>query len=197
MKKIFKYKKILVSACLLTFLAVGITVAYYITNVQDLNNAFVLKTFESEIKEDPPIINSDIIKKEPYVQLSEDSTGDAIVRVKLLISPENMLKVGNTDDCNIKIDDNWYYEEGYYYYRDILNSTNRYTTPLFSEITGVVEIGEDDKPYFKDGFDEFEVSIYQETIQASMGDLEFENGYDEDIAEQIWNYYDTHGNTNK
>lgn len=195
MKKIFKYKKILVSVCLLTFLAVGITVAYYITNVQDLNNTFVLKTFESEIKEEFPTISGDIIEKEPYVQLSEDSTGDAIVRVKLLISPENMLKVGTTDDCNIKIDDNWYYEEGYYYYRGILNSTNRYTTSLFSEITGVVEIGEDGKHYFKDEFDEFEVSIYQETVQASMGNLEFDSGYDENIAKQIWNYYDTHGNT--
>lgn len=196
MKKIFKYKKILVSVCLLTFLAVGITVAYYITNVQDLNNAFVLKTFESEIKEDFPTINGDIIEKEPYVQLSEDSTGDAIVRVRLVISPEDTLTVGKDSDCNIVINENWYEGEGgYYYYRGILDQRNRNTTPLFTKITGVVDTRDDGNHYFINDIDGFEVSIYQETVQASMGDLEFDSGYDENTAKQIWNYYDTHGNT--
>lgn len=196
MKKIFKYKKILVSVCLLTFLAVGITVAYYITNVQDLNNTFVLKTFESEIKEEFPTISGDIIEKEPYVQLSEDSTGDAIVRVRLVISPEDTLTVGKNSDCNIVINENWYEGEGgYYYYRGILDQKNRNTTPLFTEITGVVETRDDGNHYFINDIDGFEVSIYQETVQASMGDLKFDSGYNDDIAKQIWNYYDTHGKT--
>lgn len=196
MKKIFKYKKILVSACLLTFLAVGVTIAYYLTSVQDLSNTFQLKTFESTIEEPDVNINGSVIEKAPYVKLSDDSTGDAIVRVRLVISPEDTLTVGKDSDCNIVINENWYEgEDGYYYYRGILDQNNRETTPLFTEITGVVETREDGNHYFINDIDGFEVSIYQETVQASMGDLEFENGYDENIAKQIWNYYDTHGKT--
>ena len=196
MKKIFKYKKILVSACLLTFLAVGVTIAYYLTNVQDLSNTFQLKTFESTIEEPDVDINGSIIEKAPYVKLSDDSTGDAIVRVRLVISPEDTLTVGNNSDCNIVINENWYEgEDGYYYYRGILDQNHRETKPLFTEITGVVETREDGNHYFINDIDGFEVSIYQETVQASMGDLKFDSGYKDDIAKQIWNYYDTHGNT--
>lgn len=196
MKKIFKYKKILVSACLLTFLAVGVTIAYYLTNVQDLSNTFQLKTFESTIEEPKPSIDGNVIEKAPYVKLSDDSTGDAIVRVRLVISPEDTLTVGKDSDCNIVINENWYEgEDGYYYYRGILDQNNRETTPLFTEITGVVETREDGNHYFINDIDGFEVSIYQETVQASMGYLEFDSGYDVDIAKQIWNYYDTHGKT--
>lgn len=196
MKKIFKYKKILVSACLLTFLAVGVTIAYYLTNVQDLSNTFQLKTFESTIEEPDVDINGSVIEKAPYVKLSDDSTGDAIVRVRLVISPEDTLTVGKDSDCNIVINENWYEgEDGYYYYRGILDQNHRETTPLFTEITGVVETGNDGKQYFVEDIDGFEVSIYQETVQASMGNLEFDSSYNDDIAKQIWNYYDTHGKT--
>lgn len=196
MKKIFKYKKILVSACLLTFLAVGVTIAYYLTNVQDLSNTFQLKTFESTIEEPDVDINGSVIEKAPYVKLSDDSTGDAIVRVRLVISPEDTLTVGKDSECNIVINENWYEgEDGYYYYRGILDQNNRETTPLFTEITGVVETREDGNHYFINDIDGFEVSIYQETVQASMGNLEFDSGYNDGIAKQIWNYYDTHGNT--
>lgn len=196
MKKIFKYKKILVSACLLTFLAVGVTIAYYLTNVQDLSNTFQLKTFESTIEEPDVDINGSVIEKAPYVKLSDDSTGDAIVRVRLVISPEDTLTVGKDSDCNIVINENWYEgEDGYYYYRGILDQNHRETTPLFTEITGVVETGNDGKQYFVEDIDGFEVSIYQETVQASMGNLEFDSSYIDDIAKQIWNYYDTHGKT--
>ena len=198
MKKIFKYKKILVSACLLTFLAVGVTIAYYLTNVQDLSNTFQLKTFESTIEEPDVYINGSVIEKAPYVKLSDDSTGDAIVRVRLVISPEDTLTVGNDSDCNIVINKNWYDGgDGYYYYNNILNQNNNKTIPLFSQITGVVKTGNDGKQYFVEDIDGFEVSIYQETVQASIGDLEFDSGYNKEIARQIWNYYDTHGDTNK
>ena len=113
--------------------------------------------------------------------------------MKLTISPEDMVKVGE----NLIINENWVEGlDGYYYYQGILpaknegETNNPETPPLFSEITGIID--KDGK--FLEGKGPFEITVSQESIQIFAYD---DNGqkhgfdsasdlYDQTEAEEVW-----------
>lgn len=188
-----KNKKIVILVLLFSILCCGVTLAYLNSSTQDLSNTFTLKDIDTEIQEEPVEIDSDIINKSPKV--FNNSQYSCIVRVKIIVSPEDMIKIGTDDNCNIIINSDWYQDGEYYYYSKVLNG-NTDTSPVFTKITGVVETTNDGKSQFIEGFDNFEVTIYQEAVQTQIGDTNMGNNYDREKAKIIWNYYDTHGGQN-
>ena len=122
-----------------------------------------------------------------------------MVRVKLTVSPEDMIVVNNNPKSlkgNININPDWYYKDGYYYYQKILPAEgDDVTTPLFKEITGVV----DENGKFLTGKEPFEVTISQESIQifaldesgTKVGFNSETDTYNQATADQVWAVFES------
>lgn len=147
---------ILIAICLsLNFKNIN---AYFIDN-ETLSSELVFGTVETEIIEDNDtkiIVPGEDFKK--VVKVKNIGESPCFVRVKVLISPE---KYKDTLSLNINTND-WEYKNGYYYYKNTLNSGNE-TTPLFTKLTipNDLETG-----------DIFDINIYSESIQSII----YENG---------------------
>lgn len=196
MKKILKNKKRFIAVFLLCLVTVGLTVALAMVNTDPLTNSFSIGEIDTEIHEDNVTATDGVINKAP--QVKNNSNNPALVRVKMVISPSNMITVSNDgQDSNANLiinSDYWTYneEDGYYYYNTVLKG-NEFTEPLFTHINGI--INSDNK--FIDGKDAFDVTIYQESIQTSAVkngvtiDAYENNQYNQGIAEDVWEIYDS------
>lgn len=197
MLKNYKFKLLLICCLLLSCIGLGVTLALSQKITNKVNNTFTVGSVESEIEEEVKITDG-IIEKDPKVTNTGENA--ALVRVKLTVSPEDMIKVSSNpkEIANIHIDnENWtLMDDGYYYYQKILPAEkNNITTPLFKEITGVV----DENGKFLDGKGPFDVTISQETIQIFALDEEgnrkgfdSENdSYIQSTADEVWAIFDT------
>lgn len=192
MKRINK-RYYIIGISLLLCLAIGFTVAFSkdISNV--LTNTFLVGTVESDIKEDKPEVNGSIISKKPRV-VNTGST-NALVRVRVIVSPENLWSPSSDSNIKINIGENWRYNEldGYYYYRGVLEVKKE--IPVFTEVSGVTN---DDGEWIL-SVDDFEISVYQETIATSATNKDtgeeinaiVDGVYNHEKAMEIWHIYDT------
>ncbi|OUQ34030.1 hypothetical protein [Massilimicrobiota timonensis] len=192
MKRINK-RYYIIGISLLLCLAVGFTVAFSkdISNV--LTNTFLVGTVDSEIKEDKPTVNGEIINKKPRV-VNTGST-NALVRVRVIVSPKELWSPDSVPcDIDIDIGADWQYEsDEYYYYKGILEVGEEIS--VFTKVEGVTN--EDGKWILST--DNFEISVYQETIATTATNKENGNEinaivdgvYNHEKAMEIWHIYDT------
>ncbi len=193
-----KFKIVLICCLFLSCIGLGVTLAIPQSATNVVKNTFSVGSVESEIEEKVDIENG-LIEKDPKVVNTGENA--ALVRVKLTVSPEDMIKVSSNpkDIANIHIDnENWKLEEdGYYYYQKILPAESL-TEPLFTEIKDVVT--SDGK--FLEGKGPFEVTISQESIQIFALDTDgnrigFDREttpYNQNTAEEVWAVFDSNNN---
>lgn len=204
-KKLFKPKYIL-SVGLISVICVGITLSLFQSKTGTLTNTFSAGEVTTNIEEDTKVTNS-TIKKEPKVY--NDGPNDCLVRVRVTISPselENLIKeendvnfyycyqdsTNNTQKMNGFNTINWEYaDDGFWYYQGIL-TVEQTTEPLFSGLDGLIADGKI-KTEYQDLFNDFQITIYQESVQAIVYDQDGDHisAYENfDNASQIWQLYD-------
>lgn len=129
----------------------------YFTDDEILLNEVKIGSIKTEIVEEndnKTIVPGDDFKK--IVKIKNIGESSCYVRVKVLISPEKYI-----DELNLDINTtDWDYQDGYYYYRHILDCGES-TTPLFTKLT--VPSG------LKNG-DVFDIDIYNESVQTIIYD---------------------------
>lgn len=191
-----KFKILLICCLFLSCIGLGVTLAISQSATNVVKNTFSVGSVESEIKEDVSI-SGGVINKDPKVVNTGENA--ALVRVKLTVSPEDMIVVNNNPKSlkgNININPDWYYKDGYYYYQKILPAEgDDVTTPLFKEITGVV----DENGKFLTRKEPFEVTISQESIQifaldesgTKVGFNSETDTYNQATADQVWAVFES------
>lgn len=203
-KKLFKLKYIL-SVGLISVICVGITLSLFQSKTGTLTNTFSAGEVTTHIKEDTEVTET-TIEKEPKV--FNDGPNDCLVRVRVTISPSELEQLINTDndvyfyysyEDNNTIETingfntiNWKQaEDGFWYYQGIL-PVGQTTKPLFSGLDGLIE-DKKIKDEYKDLFNNFQITIYQESVQAIVYDQDGDSisAYEDfDNASQIWQLYD-------
>lgn len=189
-----KFKIVLICCLFLSCIGLGVTLAISQSATNVVKNTFSVGSVESEIEEKVDIENG-LIEKDPKVVNTGENA--ALVRVKLTVSPEDMIKVSSNpkEKANIHIDNvNWKLkDDGYYYYQGLLKPNGK-TEPLFDKITDV--INNDGK--FLEGMGPFEVTVAQESIQIfALGEDGTKVGFDsetapynQNTANQVWAVFD-------
>lgn len=188
MKKSKKITIAVISIILFFLIAVG--VYGYFTYQAEKENLIILGYNEVEINEIyNPLIKIEIepgktarFTKQPWV--TNTSNVECYVRVKTKVSDSRIEKDLRIDyDSSTDINDNskkWYYNEndGYYYYKEVLEPNGGRTSDLFTyvEILDTVE-----QERLSDGFDIF---VYAESVQT------IENK----SMQEVWNYFKAQNN---
>lgn len=201
MTKKIKIKYIVVCCLLLSCIGLAGTLAYFQSKTNPVTNTFTVGSVDTEIDEDVNI-NGDVIEKTPKVKNTGKNA--ALVRVKLTISPEGAINIG--EGKNLEINEQWIDgDDGYYYYNGILPARSEGATEfpttgtLFDKITGVIDVN----GKFVSGIEPFEISISQESIQifaidkATGEKVGFDSEtdvYNQDKAKMVWNIYDGKSN---
>jgi len=181
MKTLFKSKKLTLSllliAAVLVFGTGLVTLALVADKTDTLDNTFKLGNVTTEIEEEFEKTQSvTTFKKEPVVINTGEN--DCYVRVRVSISPEEaLLIVGNEQVFGGSLA-NWGYYNGYYYYKTALKPGEK-TTPLFNTVTV--------KNEYVDTIEGFEVTVYQEAVQAKMSAMDGSTTTDYSV---IWAAYD-------
>lgn len=199
-----KIKYILPVTLIVGIITIGLTIASLKTSTQTLTNKFSAGEVTTEIDEGKPLAVDGYIEKKPYVE--NIGPNDCLVRVRVTVSPSEFEKLLEENDNSVYIDYNntvWVYndEDGYWYYEDILKSGTLTTQPLFNKIEGLTsEINNTTvvKDEYKELFNNIEITIYEESVQAivydSDGDYisayDKDDSYNHDEAMRIWNLYD-------
>ena len=190
-----KFKIVLICCLFLSCIGLGVTLAFSQNATNVVKNTFSVGSVESEIEEDVSI-SGGVINKNPKVVNTGKNA--ALVRVKLTVSPEDMIKVSSNpkEKANIHIDNvNWKLkEDGYYYYQGLLKP-HMETAPLFDKITDV--INNDGK--FLEGMGPFEVTVAQESIQifaldedrTKVGFDSETDTYNQATADQVWAVFES------
>lgn len=206
LKKINK-KLVLLAFLVIAIAATGITYAYLKTNTENLNNKFTVGEITTNIEEDPKV-NGTVIEKNPKVV--NEGPNDAIVRMRVTISPKEIKDYLEKNSAINYDKDNWKYNEsdGFWYYQKVLpydseDSNKSITTPLFTKVTGLTDENGNIINEFKE-IKEFQITLYQESVQATVWNKNGdklnafdENGdYNQQLADKIWNLYDTKNTEN-
>lgn len=175
-----KIKLILLSVTGILICATGlVTLAMLLSKTDKLTNTFELGNVTTEIEEQ--FEKTDIattFKKEPVVINTGEN--DCYVRVRVNASPEEALNITGWDN------ENWEKIGDYYYYKHVLKaadgkgSAGEKTTPLFREVSV--------KEEYIDTIEGFEVTVYQEAVQAKMNARDGSSTTD---AQKIWDAYET------
>lgn len=183
MKEILKSKRTKIALLSLVAVLVGATglgtLALLTVRTEPLTNTFEIGNVRTEIEEvfEQTEVATEF-KKEPRVV--NTGANDCYVRVRVSISPEEQVEI--PDDAWDKI--NWskqVEEDGdvYYYYVNALKSGEK-TTPLFTTVSV--------KEEYIDTIESFEVTVYQEAVQASMSAAD---GSSTNDAAVIWAAYES------
>lgn len=172
--KLKKFKYLLPMCLLVISLCIGITLAIFKDSTDVLTNTFTVGSVESEVEEPNLTVSDGVIHKNPMVK--NTGKNDCIVRVRVTFSPSQLKTLIENKVVTIKYDNDWVYNEddGYWYYKGIV-SPNKYTTELFTQIEGLT-YEKNDNTYIKDEYKElitnFEIGIYEESVQAVVYDQE-------------------------
>lgn len=156
--------KVIFTAFIATALVVGTSLgvnAYFTSNDKASVNVKVVK-IDTEIDED---FNTDGVKE---VKIQNKGTADCYVRARIVTSPENVLAAVSLTGT----EDGWEYgDDGYYYYTRVLEApedenhptkTTALTKSYEIDTDRLVELGYDDIS--------FEISVYEESVQANLAD---------------------------
>ena len=172
MNKYFNRKVIsLATTILLIVLAVaGTTFAYYSDATASVSNSVSVGSVETEIVEQV----DEFGKKN--VTIKNVGKSDCYIRARITKSPENApVKI-----VGLNLTDWELHPDGFYYYKQKVSPTDQqnFTTPLFTgyEITDV------------DNFIPFEITIYQEAVQAAVYDEA--NNQHVYTMNEAWEVYD-------
>lgn len=203
-----KHKKILVCSALLLTIGVGSTLAYLQQRSNDLTNTFEVANVETEIDEPKMEQDNSDLKKTPSVK----NTGktDVIIRVRCVVSPEDVLdgKIDYNTDLNSitakdsDVEGNWVNgNDGYWYYQAVIPA-NKETEPLFTTISNVFVKNDDGTYSFAEGCEDFDITIYQESVQAninlndgsSLSAIDKDGKYNQTNADQIWDIFEKNQN---
>ncbi|MGF7002714.1 hypothetical protein M2149_001103 [Lachnospiraceae bacterium PFB1-21] len=185
MKKILSSKRnkmIALVALLIFTLAIGITLALMSTKTDALTNTFSIKPVESEIEEHISGMN-----KAPVVRnTGKEGDADCYVRLRVTISPDNV--EGREDGGLFTLDYNttdWTKkDDGFWYYKEAL-APGKATTPLFTKVEWNQKDDENNPDY--SNFKEFDISLYQESVQTLALN---EDGYEVTDAAGVWKIFD-------
>lgn len=196
-----KIRYILPVTLIIGMITIGLTIASLKTSTQTLTNKFSAGEVTTEIDEGNPSAVDGYIEKKPYVV--NNGPNDCLVRVRVTVSPSEFEDLLENKSVSIDYnEDFWFYsDDGYWYYKDILKSENRTTKPLFNKIEGLTsKVGDTTvvNDEYKELFNDIEITIYEESVQAivydSDGDYisayDKDDNYNHDEAMKIWNLYD-------
>ena len=181
MKKILKSKKIMLSLLMIVGVLVFgtglVTLALLSDKTDDLENTFELGNVTTEIEEEfEKTQSATTFKKEPVIVNTGEN--DCYVRVRVSISPEEALLIVGDEQVFGGSKANWGYYNGYYYYKSALKPGEK-TTALFNTVTV--------KNEYVDTIEGFEVTVYQEAVQAKMSARDGSTTTD---YSKIWAAYD-------
>lgn len=195
MKNRLNSKKAIIATLIvgvITMLSVtGLTLAYYSDTTPVKKNTFTVGNVTTDIEE---TIDPSKNQKEPYVVNS--GKNDCLIRMRVTVSPEsstsNLELSGGNKDLWKKRADEANDKNAFFYYHDVVKP-NEKTDPIFSNYR-IID---------KDKFVPFDITLYQEAVQAEAVDQEGnvisaldENGkFNEEEAKKIWDIYDASQNT--
>ena len=181
-----KLKKVIIMIMILLIaLMIGTSIYGYFIYTASKENTIVLGYNKIALNEEytPPLNMEEDLKqgrevsftKKPYV--TNTGSVECYVRVKAEIS-DSRVKEYLTIDYNSSEDMNdnavdWYYKDGYYYYKKILKSGEN-SKPLFTTVT----ISGDADNVVLEGFD---IYVYAESVQTIEGKS----------MQELWNYFST------
>lgn len=181
-----KSKKVIIMfVILLLAFIMGTSIYGYVTYRASRENTIILGYNKISLNEEytPPLNMEEDLKqgrevsftKKPYV--TNTGSVDCYVRVKAEISDSRVKKYltidyNSSEDMNDNAVD-WYYKDGYYYYKKILKPGEN-TKPLF---TTVIIAGDADNIVLE-GFD---IYVYAESVQTIEGKS----------MQELWNYFNT------
>lgn len=185
MKELFKTKRTkvaLLSLAAVLVCATGLsTLALLTKKTEQLENTFKLGNVTTEIEEKFEETDvATVFTKEPVV--TNTGENDCYVRVRVTASPAEQLDITGWDTTN------WVYneEDGFYYYQKVLkaagagvNADDTKTSALFT----TVSVKED----YVNTIEGFEVTVYQEAVQAEMNAAD---GTSTSDMMTIWAAYD-------
>ena len=174
MKSLLSKKVLLISMIAVLLIGTGIatTLAYLSDSKESLVNTFKLGNVTTNIEETFEKTSETTFKKEPVVENIGEN--DCYVRVRVTVSPEEQLEIDGWDQ------DNWIEKGDYYYYKKPLKANGDKTTPLFKTVSV--------KDEYIDTIEEFEVTVYQEAVQATMN---ADDGTGTSDMDAIWAAYDS------
>lgn len=180
MKEMSKKKRTaIVVASLLAVLGISIGGTYAILQARTngLKNEFTVGSVETKIYEPEMKMVGKNVSKAPQVE--NVGINDCYVRARIEISPADAgITVQGIDEANWELKD-----DGFYYYKQPVAANGGKTTALFTTVVlpdGWVE-GEGENAVATDLFQEFDVIVYQEAVQANLAG---ETNYD-----TIWKAY--------
>lgn len=195
MKNRLNSKKAIIATLIvgvITMLSVtGLTLAYYSDTTPVKENTFTVGNVTTDIEE---TIDPSKNQKEPYVVNS--GKNDCLIRMRVTVSPDsstsNLELSGGNNDLWKKRADEANDKNAFFYYHDVVKP-NEKTDPIFSNYR-IID---------KDKFVPFDITLYQEAVQAEAVDQEGnvisaldENGkFNEEEAKKIWDIYDASQNT--
>lgn len=195
MKNRLNSKKAIIATLIvgvITMLSVtGLTLAYYSDTTPVKENTFTVGNVTTDIEE---TIDPSKNQKEPYVVNS--GKNDCLIRMRVTVSPDsstsNLELSGGNKDLWKKRADEANDKNAFFYYHDVVKP-NEKTDPIFSNYR-IID---------KDKFVPFDITLYQEAVQAEAVDQEGnvisaldENGkFNEEEAKKIWDIYDASQNT--
>lgn len=219
-----KLKVILPLIVCMCILVVGTTLAFKSNFTGSLTNKFTVGEVETEIDEKVEI--KDIIYKNPSIE--NVGKNDCIVRARITVSPKAISEYMDKENSLIYYDETtkqisylknaklnnqimingWKYEDdGFWYYHDVLKSKDK-TSPIFNQVRGLtkpvyLDEGQTISHYeivdeLKGLISDFEITIYQEAVQATVYDengnpfsvLDDNGNYSQDKATEIWDSYE-------
>lgn len=172
MKKYLNRKVVsLATTILFILLAVaGTTFAYYSDATASVSNSVSVGSVETEIVEQV----DEFGKKN--VTIKNVGKSDCYIRARITKNPEN----APVEIVGLNLTDWELHADGFYYYKQKVSPTapQNFTTPLFTgyEITDV------------DNFIPFEITIYQEAVQAAVYDES--NNQHVYTMNEAWEVYD-------
>lgn len=188
-----KKTKVIVAALLVVILVAGFMVTYALLQAKTgmLENSFTVGEITTKIEEPPVVIGSSISKAPKVKNLGPE---DAIIRARVTVSPKEI-----ADSAGININEEKWTKRGDFYYYQGVVAKDGSTEPIFTTVKGITEADGKIKDEFKDVVSEFDITIYQEAVQASasLADdkwveaLDADGSFNWDNAKMIWDYYDS------
>jgi len=166
-----KYITLIVAACLILVAIVGTSFAYFSDTTMAAKNNFEIGGVDTKIVEENlkyPNINGTGSKE---VKVQNIGKSDCFIRVRITTSPEGVATISGGSS-------KWISDNGYYYYTDLVPANageSSKTEELFTTYTM-------NSNYYNSGnFEPFDISVYQESIDAT--------GYSN--YQEAWNEYNT------
>lgn len=156
---------------------VGVTIALYTSQTNEVVNHFTLGNVTTEVIEDFHDNGDNTFTKTP--QVVNTGANDCLVRIRVSVTPATLPENYLTVDYKTGDSDDWYLKDGYYYYKKVLKPGET-TSPLFT----TVAVNKD-----MDWID-FDIILYHESVQASIDGTDLDANKNWKYTSEIWKFYE-------